>query len=58
MNKCHMTLFHLGGVGRPPDNRMEMIKTDLKRSVSPEDQYEDSQVCPKEFCPRNTLCLL
>ena len=45
MNKCHMTLFHLGGVGRPPDNRMEMIKTDLKRSVSPEDQSEDSQVC-------------
>ena len=39
-----MTLFHLGGVGRPPDNGMEMIKTEIKRSLTPEDGTEEPEV--------------
>ena len=39
-----MTLFHLDGVGRPPDNRMEMLKTDVKRSLTPEEGVEQPEV--------------
>lgn len=38
-----MTLFHLDGVGRPPDNRMEMLKTDVKRSLTPEEGVVEQQ---------------
>ena len=44
MTKCLMTLLHLDGVGRPPDNGMEIINPEAKRSLTPEDGLEGPEV--------------
>ena len=39
-----MTLFHLDGVVRPPDTKMETLNHEAKRPLTPEDGTQGPEV--------------